>query len=124
MDNSLETIRQEPIVGFLDNDRMFYVNLMRDATFTFTWLNGEKLTEIDKKKYCTQITNAQNKLETVQTYILRGRGMSQFGFWNWPYSQTVAGAKTKSVKYYSAGKVDKSIESINCKIKTKADLEL
>jgi hypothetical protein len=117
-------LSQEPIIGFLNDDRIFFVSLMDDKTFTFTWENGDNLTEIEKRCYCTQITNAQSKLINIRMYILRGRGMNQFGFWNWPYSETIAGAKTKYVKYYNAGKVDRPADEHNCKIITKADLEL
>lgn len=120
------TIRQEPIVGFHDNDRMFFVSLMEDKTYTFTWLNGVALTEVEKKSYCIQIVNAQNKLENVQMYILRGRGMAQYGPWySWPYSlNDEAGVKSKTIKYFGAGKVDRPVSAGNCKIRTKADLDL
>lgn len=118
-------VRQEPIVGFLDNNRIFFVSLMEDDSYIFTWQNGDALTEIETKNYCIQIVNAQNKLENVQMFILRGRGMAQFGFWNdWPYSKNKSGVETKYQTYHSSGKIDRPVNAENCKIKTKADLRL
>ncbi len=118
-------IRQEPIVGFYNNNELFFVSLMDDYTYTFTWHNGIALTEEEKKSYCIQIVNAQDKLETTQEYILRGRGMSQYGFWNWGYSTNgKAGVSTSSIKYYNSGKVDRPVDIKNCKIRSKADLKL
>lgn len=119
------TIRQEPIIGYLHNNRVFYVNLLTDYTYSFTWSNGEYLTDEEKNSYCIQILSAQNKLENMYGFILRGRGMAQYGYWNnWPWSQDgKAGIKTDKLKYYQSGKVDRPISQTNCHIKTKADID-
>lgn len=118
-------VRQEPIIGFLNNNMVFFVSLMGDDSYVFAWQNGDELTETEKKNYCIQIVNAQNKLENVQMFILRGRGMAQFGFWNnWPYSENKAGVETKHQTYRSSGKIDRPVNAQNCKIRMKADLRL
>jgi hypothetical protein len=117
-------IRQEPVIGYLDNNRTFYVNLLTDYTFSFTWMNGDNLTEKQKSDYCVQIASAQNKLENVYGFILRGRGYSQYGFWYGYWSKdNQAGVSATTQKYYTCGKVDNQTNKQNCVIKTKAEID-
>ena len=69
--------RDDPKVC-LCKDRKFTVNLHKDGSWSFTFTNGDSLTEEQIQEYCQEIAGAQSLLESQERWRMHGRGLGQW----------------------------------------------
>lgn len=124
--NDNQIILNYPILAHLDekdacnNDRKFFVNLHLDGSWSFTFSNGESLTESQKQSYCNEISGAQSKLYNERKWFLNGKGL---GVWD-NFGQKVNKSITvdSNTKYFNNGNFNDFGEK-TCKILPSADLK-
>lgn len=82
-------------------DRKFTVNLHKDGGWSFTFTNGEFLSEEEKKLYCKEIAGAQSYLDSQERFRQRGKGL---GFWDPNRNRSANNGDTSvdDVRYFPA----------------------
>lgn len=84
VENSNPVIKNFVVLAHGDSDdrcgdRRFTVNLHQDGSWSFTFSNGEALTQQQINFYCAEIAGAQSKLANERRWEINGRGL---GVWD------------------------------------------
>lgn len=124
--NNNQIISNFPILAHLDNkdlcmnDRKFFVNLHLDGSWSFTFSNGDSLTEEQKQSYCREISGAQSKLLNERKWFLNGKGL---GVWD-NFGQKVNKSITvdQNTQYFNSGTFN-DFGSKLCQIMPNVDLK-
>lgn len=94
--------------------RKFTVNLHMDGTWSFTFTNGDSLSQEEIKLYCREIAAAQSLLETKETWRARGRNL---GLWDYKqFGSKGDGAVSTTPTYFPAGRGNNSFGPNGCSI--------
>jgi len=124
--NESDIVSNYVILAHLDDkdrcskDRKFMVNLHRNGTWSFTFSNGEQLTDEQVNQYCSEIAGAQSKLTNERRWILNGRGLGV-----WDQSRNLAGSdgavSDDNTQYLPSG--GKTYNQSSCSILGQANLQ-
>lgn len=122
IDTSLPSVRDNYVILAHKNDpicgckyRKFTVNLHMNDSWSFTYTNGDELSEEDKLVYCKEISAAQSLLETRERWRRNGKNI---GIWDPDknYGATGNGARVDDgTVYFPGGRVDGRFND-NCSI--------
>lgn len=105
--------KNDPICGCIH--RKFTINLHMDDSWSFTYTNGEPLTEEEQHLYCREISAAQSMLETRERWRRNGKNI---GIWDPDKNFGATGTGSRAddgTVYFPGGRSDGRLDQ-NCSI--------